>query len=167
MMRLAARIGVLACLAILSNRTNAFAGDEDSLLNGRYSFVLSGTGGPNQDRQVARVGTLAFDGKGNVTDVKVRETVDASNDSFPSDTLTFAPSTYWVVDGFGYLTFKYVQYVGSIPVGSLTEVWWIRLTDGGKGFYITVMESSSLSIFNENPVDAKLTVSGEARAKAN
>jgi hypothetical protein len=167
MMRLATRIGVLACLAILSNRTNAFAGDEDSLLNGRYSFVLSGTGGPHQDRQVARVGTLAFDGKGNVTDVKIRETVDASNDSLPSDTLTLALSTYWVVDGFGEITFSYVQYVGSIPAASLIEVWWIRLTDGGKGFYITVVESSSLSIVNNNPVDAKLTVSGEARAQVN
>jgi hypothetical protein len=174
-MRIMARVGGLACLAVLLHGASAFAGDE-ALLNGRYGFVLHGTGGAGQSQQIARIGMLVFDGNGHITslfiDAEVRNGVIVDVPSYPlSDPnfALFAGGTYSIQNGgLGRITFA-TGYVGnSVTVGEQDEVWDIALTENGKGFDIKVRKASSYTGDTVGDpgtfVDDKLTLSGQARA---
>jgi hypothetical protein len=174
-MRIMAKVGGLACLAVLLHGASAFAGDE-ALLNGRYSFVLHGTGGAGQSQQIVRIGMLVFDGNGNITnmfiDAEVRNGVRVYVPSYPfsaPDLALFAGGTYSIQnDGLGRITFTAGVTSNSVTVGEQDEVWDIALTENGKGFDIKVRKASSYAVDSLGTpgafVDDKLNLSGQARA---
>jgi hypothetical protein len=168
-----ARISVFICAALLLGHGAALAQNE-SLLSGRYAFTAQGNRSPNRilsGDHVSRVGTIRFDGSGNVTNVRFRETVDGRKQLFGPgstslDIYHFVSGTYAVgANGHGRieLHFDVILHSGS---GSgpalLDEVWEIALASGGKSFFLDVDESIDIvGLYSENE---EVTISGEARA---
>ena len=164
------KIGVLLCVAVLVNQPGLRA-DDESFLNGRYSFSAQGNRSdlfPIAGDHVSRAGTIRFDGNGNVTAARFTETIDGRTITIGgTGGVHFQGGNYTVSNnGLGRVVLGFEEEISSFPPVSehVQEIWDIALTSGGKGFFLNVSEQlvTIPGIF----VDANemVTISGEALA---
>ena len=167
------KIGVFLCVAVLVNQPELRA-DDESFLNGRYSFSAQGNRSdlfPIAGDHVSRAGTIRFDGNGLVTAARFTETIDGRTITIggtgnEAGTLRFAGGTYTVSNsGLGRVVLRFASDLSPIPGPNtefLDEVWDISLTSGGQGFFLNVSEENvRIGIVGGNEA---VTIGGEAHA---
>ena len=164
------KLGVFLGMLVLVNQPGLRA-DDESFLNGRYSFGARGNRSAfsvTSSDHVSRAGTIRFDGNGHVTAVSFMETADGGTRTIGgTGGVHFQGGNYTVSNnGLGRVVLGFEEEISSFPPVSehVQEIWDIALTSGGKGFFLNVSEQlvTIPGIF----VDANemVTISGEPLA---
>ena len=165
------KLGVFLGMAVLLNQPGLRA-DDESFLNGRYSFGARGNRsafGVLSSDHVSRAGTIRFDGNGHVTAVRFMETADGLTRTIggAGSPFQFQGGTYTVSNnGIGRVELHFEAQLADFPpvTERIDEVWDIALTNSGKGFFLNVNEQDATipGIFLD--ANELVTISGEALA---
>jgi hypothetical protein len=128
---------------------------ERALLYGTYAFRLHGDDmSAGLFNTVSAIGTISFDGQGNVTGFGMRMTRGSTPQTEPG----FDSGSYSVNDGIGSVE---VTAMGSTPSRWTFD---IAINDGGKGFYLS-LEKFEVNVSGYFSSYANYTLSGEATAQ--